>query len=76
MTSDNTNQAVKLGETSPCAKISEKAAQEAALADGLLNEKVAALPVKRWPGWARVRYADPVPRSRGDEAVDPLTVDE
>jgi nucleotide-binding universal stress UspA family protein len=34
-------------------KTSDKAAREAATADGLLGDEVLALPVKRWPGWAR-----------------------
>ncbi len=58
------------------AKISDMTAREAATDEGILGEDVRQLPVKRWPMWARIRYAGDQPGSGVDEIAEPLTTDE
>ncbi len=57
-------------------KITDKAAREAAEREGVLGDEVRGLPVRRWPQWARARYAGQTDRSAATEVADPWTVDE
>ena len=53
-----------------------KAAERAAEDEGLLDPAVRALPLDRWPTWARIRYAGDEPASGPERAVDPLRVED